>query len=258
MNEKTKQSGIIMQINGQSGYSIITGVVTGTAYGNKNGNNWYLLKLKFQEGNEEKNTDIWFWDDNNADDYRRYRADNAKRKNVHNGSSVTVRCKFRDESKKEANGYSIHYDGLIKVKPDSEHEKDDRSVVIGTVTSMKDGKVKGQDAVKLNVYAGKKKSGDETIYRHISVTITGDKANMARVDFNGTENSKKKAVFRCGSVGTYYSKGECECCYGVTKYDASTNNMVCEDCGCMYLPAEEKKRESVFAYDYIITGEKQV
>lgn len=257
-----KKSGVILEINKESGYAIVTGKVVSTSEGEKGGNEWYLVKLQFEDDETEKISDIWFWNDKDATDFRRFQADRAKQKNLRIGNMVTIRCRFRDDTKKEAYGYGINYSGLIHVKPDTEHEKDDRNVVVGSVTSMKDVIIKGQNALRLNVYGGKRKSASgEIIYRHIAVTLMGDLAIMARTDFAEirTENGviRKNGVFRCGAIHQYYLSTECPICYETTKYDQSSGKMICEECGCSFDPEEKDRRESVFAYDYFVTDERE-
>ena len=147
--------GVILTINQESGYVVIAGVVAGLSEGKKGNDEWVDIRLRYQDEGRMKETEIYFWNDSEADDYRRYLADKVKRKNLEEGSAIVARCRFRDSSKKEATGYGVYYSGLIHIRPDTEHEKDDRSVLVGTVTSMKDVTVKGQDALRLNVYVGK-------------------------------------------------------------------------------------------------------
>ncbi len=261
------KSGIIMNINKSSGYAIVTGSVAGLSEGEKNGDFWYCVRLCYEDNEnngEMKNTDIYFWNDSEADDFRRYQADRAKRKNLSNGSVIVVRCRFRDDSKKEATGYGIYYNGLIRVKPDTEHEKDDRSVLAGTVTAMKDVTVRGQDALRLNVYAGKSTAPDGTpIYQHVFVTLLGDQAIMARTDFvekdfgNGTV-LRKNAVFRCGGIRVCYMPSECPICCDTMQYHMESGQMVCSGCGAEIEPDIKDKRESVYAFDYLITEEREI
>lgn len=258
-----KRSGIIMDINKASGYAVVAGIVTGTAEGEKGADSWYCVKLRYEDDEGMKDTDIYFWNDMEADDFRRYQADRAKQKNLRDGSAIVVRCRFRDDSKKEATGYGIYYSGLIRIKPDTEHEKDDRSVLYGIVTSMKDVTVKGQAALRLNVYAGKNKLPDgETMYQHVSVFLTGDQAAMARTDLaeknlgNGMV-LRKKAAFRCGVIRTYYMPSECPICCETMQYDAGSGQMICPGCGAEVEPEARDKRESVFAYNYIVTEERE-
>lgn len=260
----TKNSGIIMNINKESGYVIAAGAVAKLSEGEKGSDTWYCVKLRYEDGGEMKDTDIYFWNDSEADDYRRYQADRAKQKNLHEGSLIVVRCRFRDDSKKEATGYGIYYNGLIRVKPDTEHEKDDRSVLAGTVTSMKNVTVRGQDALRLNVYAGKGRAQDgSTTYQNVSVTLLGDQAVMARTDLaakdlgNGLE-LRKKAVFRCGGIRTFYMSSECPICCGTMQYDAKPGKMACPECGVQIDPDDKDKRESVYAYEYIVTEEREM
>lgn len=255
-----KKNGIILTVNSDSGYVILTGRVVKTMQGEKNGDDWYQVTMEYDEDGETKRTVVCFWNDRDATDFKRYRADRAKAKKLRTGSIITVRCKFRDASKKEATGYSIHYDGLILVKADLEHDRDDRSVLIGTVTSIKDITVRGQNALKLNVYAGRERRGAEVRYRNIAVTLTGDLAIMAASDLaghtdeNGTEY-RKNVVFRCGTVSTYYPPAECPVCGEQMQYDPESGQMHCGECGVAVPPDEDEKRESVFGYDYFVTGE---
>lgn len=258
-----KNSGIIMNINKASGYAVVAGTVTGTAEGQKGDDTWYCVKLRYEDNEEMKDTDIYFWNDMEADDFRRYQADRAKQKNLHDGSIIMVRCRFRDDSQKEATGYGIYYSGLLRIKPDTEHEKDDRSVLYGTVTSMKDVTVREENALRLNVYAGKRTLPDgKTMYQHVSVLLTGDQAIMARTDLapkdlgNGSV-LRKKAVFRCGAIQTYYLS-ECPICCEPMQYHADSGQMVCRGCGAEVQPEEKDKRESVFAFHYIVTEDREV
>ncbi len=253
-----------MDINRASGYMVVAGTVAGTAEGEKGEDTWYCVKLRYEDNGEMKDTDIYFWNDMEADDFRRYQADRAKQKNLHDGSVIVVRCRFRDDSKKEATGYGIYYSGLIRIKPDTEHEKDDRSVLAGTVTSMKNVTVREQDALKLNVYAGKTRLPDGTsMYQHVSVYLTGDQAVMARTDLAEKDLGngillRKKAVFRCGAVRTYYVPPECPISCGPMQYDEASGKMVCPDCGAMMEPETRDKRESVFAFDYMVLENREI
>lgn len=259
-----KRSGIIMDINKTSGYAVVAGTVAGTDEGKKGEDSWYCVKLRYEDDGEIKDTDIYFWNDMEADDFRRYQADRAKQKNLRDGSDIVVRCRFRDDSKKEATGYGIYYSGLIRIKPDTEHEKDDRSVLAGIVTSMRDATVRGQNALRLNVYAGKSKLLDGTpMYQHVSVLLTGDQAAMARIDLAEKDLGngmvlRKKAVFRCGSIRAYYMPSECPICYDTMQYDEVSGHMVCQYCGAEVEPEAKNKRESVFAYGYIVAEERKL
>lgn len=253
-----------MDINRASGYVVVAGTVAGTTEGEKGEDTWYCVKLRYEYNGEMKDTDIYFWNDMEADDFRRYQADRAKQKNLHDGSVIVVRCRFRDDSKKEATGYGIYYSGLIRIKPDTEHEKDDRSVLVGTVTSMKNVTVRGQDALKVNVYAGKTRLPDgASIYQHVSVYLTGDQAVMARTDLAERDLGngmllRKKVVFRCGAVRTYYIPPECPISCGPMQYDEASGKIVCPDCGAMTEPAVRDKRERVFALDYMVLEDREI
>lgn len=253
-----------MNINEASGYAVVAGTVAGTAEGEKGEDTWYCVKLRYEDGGEMKDTNIYFWNDAEADDFRRYQADRAKQKNLRDGSVIVVRCRYRDDSKKEATGYGIYYSGLIRIKPDTEHEKDDRSVLAGTVTSMKNVTVRAQDALKLNVYAGRTQSPEgETLYQHVSVYLTGEQAVMARTDLAGKDLGngmllRKKAVFRCGAIRTYYIPPECPIDCGPMQYDEDSGQMVCPDCGHRIEPKARDRRESVFAFNYIAIEDREV
>lgn len=255
-------TGIIMTINPSSGYVVVAGTVAGLAEGKKDNDEWFAVRLHYEDEGEIKETDIYFWNDSEADDYRRYQADKAKRKNLQEGSAIVVRCRFRDDTKKEATGYGIYYSGLIRIRPDTEHEKDDRSVLVGTVTSMKDVTVRGQDAVRLNVYAGKVPASDGgEMYQNVSVTLLGSQAVMARTDLaeevrdDGTM-IRKKAVFRCGAVRTFYMSAECPVCYETMQFDENAGKMVCPGCGAQVTPDSRDRREAVYAYDYIVIEDR--
>lgn len=258
------KSGIIMNINKESGYVIIAGSVAGISEGEKNGDTWYGIKLRYEDDGETKYTDIYFWNDSEADDFRRYQADRARQKNLRSGSRIVVRCRFRDDSKKEAVGYSIYYSGLIRVKPDTEHEGDDRSVLAGTVMAMKNVTVKGQDALRLNVYAGKYAAPDGSpLYRYVLATLLGDQAVMARTDFAEKDLGngmvlRKNAVFRCGGIRVYYMPSECPICCDTMQYQTESGKMLCACCGAEVDPDAKDKRESVYASNYLITGEHEM
>lgn len=258
------KSGIIMKINEESGYAVLAGNVTKLSEGEKGADSWYCVRLSYEDNGETKDTDIYFWNDSEADDYRRYQADRAKQKNLREGSAIVVRCRFRDDSKKEATGYGIYYNGLIRIKPDTEHEKDDRSVLAGTVTAMKDVTVRGRDALRLNVYAGKYKGPDgEFLYKNVWVTLLGDQAVMARTDLAEKDLGngmvlRKKAVFRCGAIRVYYMPTECPICFEAASYNTESGMMVCPECGAEFDPEEKDKRENVFAFDYIVTEEHEM
>lgn len=258
----TTSTGIIMTINPSSGYVVVAGTVAGLDEGKKDNDEWFAVKLHYEDEGEIKETDIYFWNDSEADDYRRYQADKAKRKNLREGSAIVVRCRFRDDTKKEATGYGIYYSGLLRIRPDTEHEKDDRSILVGTVTSMKDVTVRGQDAVRLNVYAGKVPASDGgEMYQNVSVTMTGKQAVMARMDLaeeNRADGTlvRKKAVFRCGAVRTFYNSTECPVCYETMQFDETAGRMICHECGAQIVPDSRDRREAVYAYDYIVIEER--
>lgn len=261
---KTAKSGIIMKINEESGYAVIAGSVARLSEGEKGADFWYCVRLSYEVGKEMKETDIYFWNDSEADDYRRYQADRAKQKNLQEGNAIVVRCRFRDDSKKEATGYGIYYNGLIRIRPDTEHEKDDRSVLAGTVTAMKDVIVRGQDALRLNVYAGRYKNPDgDFLYKNVWVTLLGDQAAMARTDLAEKDLGngiilRKKAVFRCGAIRVYYIPTECPICLETALYQAESGKMICPECGAEAVPEEKNKRENVFGFDYIVTEEREM
>ena len=127
------------------------------------------------------------------------------------GSVVMMRCKFQNETMQNATGYSMYYNGLVKIKPDGEHDEENRNVVFGTVSSLKDVTVCGSDAVRANVYVGKRNIDGVPSFHYVTVTLMNDLAIMARTDLAPVTNAddtvtKKKAAFCCGKISVYYTR----------------------------------------------------
>lgn len=131
-----------------------------------------------------------FWNDLDAEeDWRRHTADRVLNMKPRKGSVVMMRCKFQNETMQNATGYSMYYNGLVKIKPDGEHDEENRNVVFGTVSSLKDVTVCGSDAVRANVYVGKRNVNGVPSFHYVTVTLMNDLAIMARTDLAPVANA---------------------------------------------------------------------
>lgn len=253
-----RTNGIILNINQENGVAMLIGTVLNVI---KRDKLRCTIQLQHEVDGEWKRTDITFWNNPDAtEDWKRNTADRVMNMKPRKGSIVLVRCKFQNETMQNATGYSMYYNGLVKIRPDEDHPEDNRNVVFGTVSSLKDVTVRGSNAVRANVYVGKRYVNGTQMFHYVTVTLMDDLAIMAKTDLMPKDNpdntlTRKKAAFCCGKIATYYHPSICPICGETMEYDPQRNKMYCEDCEVEEDVDPSKKQESVFASDYIVTGE---
>ena len=253
-----RKNGVILNINRTGGLVMLIGTVLSVT---KKDDRRCTIRIQHEVDGEWKRTDVTFWNDLDAEeDWRRHTADRVLNMKPRKGSVVMMRCKFQNETMQNATGYSMYYNGLVKIKPDGEHDEENRNVVFGTVSSLKDVTVCGSDAVRANVYVGKRNVNGVPSFHYVTVTLMNDLAIMARTDLAPVANeddtiTRKKAAFCCGKIAVYYHSVPCPICGEPMAYDQTDSCMCCADCGITQEPEPGKKQESAFATDYIVTGE---
>lgn len=253
-----RKNGIILNINRNTGLVMLIGTVLSVTMRD---NRRCTVRIQHEVDGEWKRTDVTFWNDPNAEEeWRRNTADRIMNMKAHSGSIVLVRCKFQNATMQNATGYAMYYNALVHIKPDQEHPEDNRNIVFGTIAGLKDVVVRGSNAVRANVYVGKRRIDGQTFFHYVAVTMMDDLAMMAKTDLMPVANdddteTKKKAAFCCGRVTHYYRPVTCPICGGSMEYDAEKNSMCCKDCELEEEPDPSTKQESTFASNYIVTGE---
>lgn len=168
-----------------------------------------IVTLEYEEYEQGRNitiqTEVVFWNQKARDDKKNPVpfADMVKRMRLTAGSTVMVTVRFRDETYREANGYTCRYNGIISFPPDNHHVRG-RSVIGGTVTWMHDGiDTCGDTYISMGVYIGRDQYGQPQ-YVNIS---TKDEALMKRCRHMLEPKAdilRMNVVFRCGDA--YHAK----------------------------------------------------
>lgn len=253
-----RKNGIILNINRENGVVMLVATILEVK---RPDNRRVTIRVQHEVDGEWKRTDVTFWNNPDAKEpWKQNTADRIMNLKPRKGSVVMIRCKFQNRTMQNATGYAMIYNGIVRIAPDTDHPKDNRTVVFGTISSLKEVNVCGSDAVRASVYVGKHQENGETIFHYVSVTLMDDLAIMARTDLMPKDNpdrtwTRKKAAFCCGKRDVYYHPTTCPLCGGPMEYDPQKNKMYCADCEVEEDPDPSKKQESVFASDYIVTGE---
>ena len=124
-----RKNGVILNINRTSGLVMLIGTVLSVT---KKDDRRCTIRIQHEVDGEWKRTDVTFWNDPDAEEeWRRHTADRVLNMKPRKGSVVMMRCKFQNETMQNATGYSMYYNGLVKIKPDGEHDEENRNVVFG-------------------------------------------------------------------------------------------------------------------------------
>lgn len=168
-----------------------------------------IVALEYEEYEQGRNTtvqtEVVFWDQKARDDNKKPIpfANMVKRMKLTTGSTVMATVRFRDETHREANGYTCRYNGIISFPPDNHHARG-RSVIGGTVTWMHDGiDTHGDIYITMGVYIGRDQYGQP---QHVNISMK-DEALIKRCRHMVTPQAdglRMNVVFRCGDA--YHAK----------------------------------------------------